>query len=58
MYVYMYICIYVYIYNLRHENDLTPSKLNNYTVFIITFCEQERKFESFEKIYNVIIKTV
>ena len=52
----MYICIY--IYNLRHENDLTPNKLNNYTVFIITFCEQERKFESLEKICNVIIKTV
>ena len=26
--------IYIYIYNLRHENDLTPSRIT--TVFIIT----------------------
>ena len=29
MYIYIYIYIYIciYIYNLRHENDLTPSQI-------------------------------
>ena len=44
MYIYiyiLYICIY-YIYV--------------YYYIILLFCEQERKFESLEKIYNVILK--
>ena len=47
-----YIDYIIYIYNMRHENDLTPSQRTTqfyFSVTLNTLCEQEHKFESLEK---------
>ena len=35
-YIHIHIHIYTYIYNLRHENDLTPSRITRQLYFSIT----------------------
>ena len=42
MYIYIYIYINIYIYNLRHENDLTPSRITTqflllHYIFFLSF---------------------